>query len=110
MTEDARDVLITSNCSKWSEVKDALLDKFGDSRSEELLLHDLTTCYQLHSESYEDYFKRIKRKLQVLLEHINIRNPNKDIRISKENTYTNQALATFKAGITEPYCSHLINI
>lgn len=107
---DARDVLITSNVNKWSELKISLLQRFGDPRSEELLVHDLTTCFQKHSESYEQYFENIKYKLQILLEHVSIRNPNNDIRISKENMYTNQALSTFKAGILEPYCTHLMNL
>lgn len=107
---EARDILITSNCNRWSDVKEALLNRFGDPRSEELLVNDLTTCFQKNSESYEQYFERIKNKLQILLEHVSIRTPNNDIRISKENTYTNQALTTFTSGILEPYCSHLMNI
>lgn len=72
---NARDVLITTNCSKWSEIKDALLQRFEDPRSEELLVHDLNTCFQNHNETYEQYFENIKQKLQVILEHVSIRNP-----------------------------------
>lgn len=107
---EARDVLISSDCCTWSQIKDTLLQRFGDPRSEELLLNDLATCYQLHNESYETYFERLKHKLQVLLEHVSIRTPNNDIRISKENMYTNQALSVFKSGVLEPYCSHLLNL
>lgn len=107
---EARDVLITSNCTNWSQIKEALLHRFGDPRSEELLVNDLATCYQKNNETYETYFERIKHKLQVLLEHVTIRTPNNDIRISKENMYTSQALSVFKSGILEPYCSHLLNL
>lgn len=107
---EARDLLITSNFTNWAQVKDALLQRFGDPRSEELLVNDLTTCFQTNNESYEAYFERIKYKLQMLLEHVSLRTPNNDIRISKENMYTNQALMTFKSGILEPYCSHLLNL
>lgn len=110
LTGEARDVLISSNCNKWSELKDELLQRFGDPRSEELLAHDLNTCFQNHNQSYEQYYEAIKYKLQILLEHVSIRTPNKDIKISKENMYIQQALSTFKAGILEPYCSHLLNI
>lgn len=110
LSGEARCVLITSNCNRWSDLKEELLQKFGDPRSEELLVHDLTTCFQNHHQSYEQYFENIKIKLQTLLEHVSIRTPNTDIRISKENMYTYQALATFKAGILDPYCSHLLNL
>lgn len=43
---EAQDVLLNSRCTRWSEIKDSLLQRFGDPRSEELLLHDLTTSYQ----------------------------------------------------------------
>lgn len=107
---EARDVLITTNSANWTLLKDALLQKFGDPRSEEILANDLATCYQNNNESYEQYFEKVKYKLQVLLEHISIRTPNVDIRLSKENMYTNQALMVFKSGILEPYCSHLLNL
>lgn len=106
----ARDVLITTNCNKWSDVKDALLRRFGDPRSEELLLHDLTTCFQKHNEAYEDYLENIKRKLQVLIEHVNIHTQNHEVRVNKEIMYAMQALSTFKAGVLEPYCTHLISL
>lgn len=107
---NARDILITSNCNTWSELKISLLQRFGDPRSEELLLHDLNTCYQLPSESYEQYYEKIKNKLQVLLEHININSNSRDIKICKEEMYVRQALTTYKAGILEPYCTHLMNM
>lgn len=107
---EARDVLISNKITSWSEIKDVLLNKFGDPRSEELLANDLVTCYQETNETYESYYERIKYKLQTLLEHISIRELNQDIKISKTNMYTNNALTTFKAGILEPYCSHLIHL
>ncbi|KAG5885549.1 hypothetical protein JTB14_007629 [Gonioctena quinquepunctata] len=85
LTGEARSILITSNCTKWSEIKDALLCRFGDPRSEELLAHDLSTGYQIHSETYEQYFEKIKSKLQILLEHTNIRTPNKIYEFAKKN-------------------------
>lgn len=47
--------------------------------------------------------------MQILLEQINIRTENVDIR-SKEEMYKNQVLTVFKAGILEQYCSHLLNM
>lgn len=107
---EARDVLISGCFETWPEIKDALMSKFGDPRSEELLLNDLSTCYQRHNENYETYWENIRYKLQVLLEHVNIREINRDIKINKQNMYTQQALTTFKSGILEPYCTHLLNV
>lgn len=106
---EARDIVITSSFNKWTDIKEALLNKFGDPRSEELLLNDLVTCYQLHSETYEQYHEKIKSKLQVLLEHVSIKVTNDSVKVSKQLTYTTQALTTFVSGILEPYCSHLMN-
>lgn len=110
ITGEARDVLINSQHNKWSEIKETLTQKFGDPRSEELLLHDLTTTFQKYHQSYEEYHEIIKRKLQILLEHVSVRESNRDIRNCKENSYQNQALSTFKAGLLEPYCRHLMNM
>lgn len=74
-----------------------------------MLAHDLNICFQTHAQSHEQYYEIIKHKLQILLEHVSIRTPNRDIRISKENMYVQQALSTFKAEILDPYCSHLLN-
>ncbi|XP_045460263.1 uncharacterized protein LOC123670760 [Harmonia axyridis] len=110
LTGEARDILINSRCTQWTEIREMLAHKFGDPRSEELLLHDLTTCFQNFNESYEQYHEKIKSKLQTLLEHVNVREINRDIRIYKENNYNNQALSTFKAGVLEPYCRHLMSL
>ncbi|KAL3283682.1 hypothetical protein HHI36_023923 [Cryptolaemus montrouzieri] len=64
---EARDVLINSRCSRWGEIQDVLTNRFGDPRSEELLLHDLTTCYQRHNESYEQYHENIKQNYRYYL-------------------------------------------
>lgn len=110
LTGEARNVLINSRCTRWADIKEMLTQKFGDPRSEELLLHDLTTCYQNFNENYEQYHERIKNRLQILLEHVSVREINRDIRICKENNYNNQALSTFKAGVLEPYCRHLMSL
>ncbi|KAK9702548.1 hypothetical protein QE152_g29915 [Popillia japonica] len=49
---EASDIVITSLYSKWTDVKEALLNKFGDPRSEELLVNDLVTYYQLDLATY----------------------------------------------------------
>lgn len=99
----ARDTLVVSNCTTWTQVKEALLTRFGDQRNETLLENDLITCFQLHNETYDAYYERIKSKLQHLLEHVSLREVDNNIKIYKTNTYNLRALATFQAGLLEPY-------
>lgn len=73
------------------------MQRFGDPRYEKNLLHDLTPSFQNFNESYKQYHEKIKQKLQILLEHISVREVNNDIRICKENSYYNQTLSTLEA-------------
>lgn len=47
LTGTARDAVVVVNCTTWSQVKDVLLNRFGDQRNETLLENDLITCFQL---------------------------------------------------------------
>lgn len=108
LTGAARDTLVISNCTTWSQVKDALINRFGDQRNETLLENDLITCYQLANESYDQYYEKIKCKLQILLEHVNLREVDPNIRIYKNNLYNTRALNTYQAGLLEPYRSFIL--
>lgn len=107
LTDAARDTLVVSNCKTWDQVKTTLLNRFGDPRNETLLLNDLTTCYQSNNENYDAYFEKIKGKLQQLLEHISIRESDLNLAQYKIIAHTQTALNTFKAGLLEPYRSHI---
>src|ERR1700712_2758987 len=43
---DARDFITYQNATQWSEIRTALLSKYGDQRSEDLLISALTNCVQ----------------------------------------------------------------
>lgn len=107
LTGVARDTLVISNCITWSQLKDTLLNRFGDQRNETLLANELSICYQETNESYDQYYEKIKYKLQQLLEHVSIREINLDIKTFKANMYSQKALDTFKAGLCEPYRSFI---
>ncbi|KAF5275923.1 hypothetical protein FQA39_LY00719 [Lamprigera yunnana] len=85
LTGTARDVFIISNC------KPGL-------KNENLLENDLITCFQLKNESYQDYYERIRTKLQCLLEQININKDNEPLKI-----YNKKALATYLSRLVVPY-------
>ncbi|KAF5287002.1 hypothetical protein FQA39_LY16116 [Lamprigera yunnana] len=99
----ARYVFIISNFQTWSQVKTALINRFGDCRNENFLENDLITCFQLTSESYQDYYERIRTKLQCLLEQININEDNEPLKNYKIQIFNKKALATYLSGLVEPY-------
>lgn len=107
LTGAARDTIIISNCTTWKNVKETLLNRFGDQRNETLLENDLITCYQFSNESYEQYYEKIKSKLQQILEHINLREGNDNIKEFKTNLFNMRAQNTFCAGLLEPYRSFI---
>lgn len=109
ITGEAREILISNDCDTFTNLKRALITRYGDPRSEELLSHDLNTCYQTQNEHFENYFEKIKQKLRAIVEHVNLQEENEAVKMSKILMYENQALATVKAGIQEPYCGHLLN-
>ncbi|KAF5301342.1 hypothetical protein FQA39_LY10740 [Lamprigera yunnana] len=104
---NARDVLVISNCVTWTEVKNALISMFGDARNETLLENDLTICYQLSNQTYDEYYEVIKSKLQQLLEHLTIKEANLELKVFKTDLYNSKALETFKAGLLEPHRSFI---
>ncbi|GJQ70430.1 hypothetical protein Trydic_g18698 [Trypoxylus dichotomus] len=101
-----RDVLVVANCTNWSQVREVLLNHFGDQRNKTLLENDLITCFQLTNETYHQYYERIKSKLQQLLEHVKLREADPNIIIYETNTYE-RALNTYQAGLLEPYRSFI---
>ncbi|GJQ70847.1 hypothetical protein Trydic_g770 [Trypoxylus dichotomus] len=103
----ARDVLVVANCTNWSQVREILLNHFGDQRNETLLENDFITCFQLANETYHQYYERIKSKLQQLLAHVKLREVDANIRIYKTNMYELRALNTYQAGLLESYRSFI---
>lgn len=104
LTGAARDTLVISNSSKWSKLKETLLNRFGDQRNENLLENDLLICYQLANETYDNY-ERVKAELQHGLEHIAIREKDETLKEYKTKLYNQKALDTYRAGLLEPYRS-----
>lgn len=110
LTGPARDVVINNTCDTWVLLKNHLTQRFGDPRSEELLIHDLATSIQIHPQSYTEFHEEIQKKLQILKEHVAISSEDDTIINSKNSMYTQQALTVFKAGLLNPYRDHLLHI
>src|SRR6195952_31131 len=65
---DARDYISHQNATEWHEIRAALLQKYGDQRSEDLLTSSLTQCVQLRNESYMDYYGRLLKAFNDLMQ------------------------------------------
>ncbi|KAF2906114.1 hypothetical protein ILUMI_00065 [Ignelater luminosus] len=98
-----RETLIISNCKTWTQVKDALINRFGDQRNETLLENDRITRYQFQNKNYKWYYERVKSRLQQIQEHLGIREENDAIKNFKTEMYKQRAQNTFCASLLEPY-------
>lgn len=107
---EARDLVILNNPSTWIELKNLLLIKYKDPRSEQLLLTSLTTCYQLHNQNYESYASEIKLRLQRLKENVQLNTSDEKTIEIKNKMFDEQARCTFIAGLKEPHYSYILHL
>lgn len=106
---EARDFIAYQNATDWPEIRAALLQKYGDQRSEELLESALRHCVQLKKESYMDYYSRLLKAFNDLVQHITLNINDANYLHFKKIEYEKLALKTFQIGIIEPYRSYLSN-
>lgn len=103
---EPRGFLNYSNKTIWTDVRPALLAKYGDRRSEDILVTQLSTTVQKFNETYDQYHQRVSNNLNDLLQHVTLNN-NVETVAFKTPYFKNMALKTFCSGINEPYCEYL---
>lgn len=106
---EAKDLVILNNPTSWLTLKTLLLNKYKDPRSEQLLLTNLTSCFQTHSQNYEQYSSELNSRLLSLKEHVLLNSTNDAEKNAKLTMFDNIAKNTFIAGIKEPYNAYLIS-
>ncbi len=104
---DARDFITYQNATQWSEIRTALLSKYGDQRSEDLLISALTHCVQKRNETYLDFYSRTLKALNDLMQYISLNETDKNFITYKKADYQRLALKTFQIGLIDPYRSYL---
>ena len=104
---DARDFITYQNATQWSEIRTALLSKYGDQRSEDLLISALTNCVQKRNETYLDFYSRTLKALNDLMQYISLNETDKNFITYKKADYQRLALKTFQIGLIDPYRSYL---
>lgn len=104
---DAADFVSYFNCKDWQEIKTNLLTKYGDQRSEQVLLNELDSLSQLHNESFQNFYHRVIATFNALMQKIKLDTTDVSVFNLKRDMYTIKAVNTFRLGVTEPYCSYL---
>lgn len=104
---DARDFIAFQNATEWEEIRSSLLRKYGDQRSEELLSAALSHCVQKRNESYLDYYSRLLKCCNDLLQYVSLNIVDPLELKYKLASYDKLALKTFQIGLVEPYRSYL---
>lgn len=104
---EARDFISYQSCTTWEEIKQALLTKYGDQRSEELLVANLHQCLQRRNEHYLDYYARLMKAYNSLMQIVHLTYSSQAWFPFKKHEYTQLALKIFCKGVLEPYRTHL---
>lgn len=104
---EAENYIACLNISTWDEIRAALLRKYGDQRSEEILANELRKITHFKGESYSDFYGKIITAYNSIIEHLQLNISEEALIKFKRMEYTQFAINTFKYGILEPYRSHL---
>lgn len=91
----------------WEELKDTLIQNFGDQRSELNLQIDITRMKQNYKESPINFFNRVRSLLAVYNSKISLHNEPQEIKEYKLRASKDLALKAFTTGLLEPLGSFL---
>lgn len=106
---EARDLIAFQNANDWPDIKRALLNKYGDQRSEELLESALRQTIQNKNESYVEFYGRVLKAHSELMQHISLYATETNFFDYRKNECEKLALKTFQIGLLEPYRSYVSN-
>lgn len=79
----------------WAELKDLLVQHFGEPKSEECLAMELESLKRNRGESYLDLCHRIQHLRSSLFAKINETIDNENLRTAKHHIYNNMSLNVF---------------
>ncbi|KAL3279610.1 hypothetical protein HHI36_017116 [Cryptolaemus montrouzieri] len=97
------------NLCKHLEGRRVLLQKYGDQRSEDLLVSSLTHCVQKETETYMQYYSRILKSYSDLIQYLTLNIADPVFFEYKKRDMERLALKTFQIGLLEPHRSFLSN-
>lgn len=85
----------------WIDIKSNLITHYSDKRDEVTLTKDLFKLTQKNSD-IEDFYKEIQFSLSLMVNQLNLNEPNIDVRSAKNQFYQDMGLKVFLAGLNEP--------
>lgn len=104
---EARDFLSYQDANDWGDIRKCLLQRFGDQRSEDLLVNALSQCVQTTNETTLDYHARILKNFNNLMQNITLNITEPNYLAFKKYEYIKLSVKIFKNGLLEPYRSYL---
>ncbi|KAJ8978146.1 hypothetical protein NQ317_016848 [Molorchus minor] len=97
----AKEVVSIYGCNDWEQIKETLIQNFGDQRDENSLTRDLVNLRQLPHDTPMQFYEKVMGLLSIVNNYIELHNTNASIIASKRNFFKQQALTTFLAGLRE---------
>ena len=104
---EAADFISYQGSTLWSEVRTLLRERYGDNRNEDLLVNAITQCFQKRSETYLEFYSRLLKAGNELLQNISLNITDPTEFYFKKQSYARLSLKSFKNGILEPYRTYL---
>lgn len=102
LTGRAKEVISIYGCNDWEQIKETLIQNFGDQRDENSLTRDLVNLRQLPNDTPMQFYERVMGLLNTTNNYVELHNTSEVIKTSKKNFFKQQALTTFLAGLREP--------
>lgn len=85
---------------EWNDIKATLITHYSDKRDEVSLTRDLFKIRQ--KGEINDYYGEISHIVSLLVNLLNINEPNHDVRIAKNSFYQQMGLKVFLSGLKDP--------
>lgn len=98
----AKEVVSVHGYDTWEDVKNTLIQHFGDQRNENSLTRDLVNLRQHPNEAPLHFYEKCMNILSTITNYIDLHTPDEPIRRSKKEFFQQQTLTTFLAGLREP--------
>jgi hypothetical protein len=99
----ARKLISSRQLREWNDIKDLLINHYGDCRDTEGLLYDLTSTFQKSNETPRAFAQRIENLLTKIRSSVALNNElNQAARNALNSSHEKIALKAFLAGLSDP--------
>lgn len=109
LSPEALSFVECQNAENWLEIKNSLLQMYGDKRSEEILSSELMSCFQSQKETYMEFYAKILRKHSELIQYVNLQQTSQVEKEFQRKNYNQILVRTFKNGLKEPHRSYIFH-